>query len=128
MEDTGNEDKSFKMSSAQMQERIRILHPSRFTIPIMYHIGSYVTSYRGTGGKISTWSEDDEEQQLNFGRISVRYVQYLDAIVRGNIKITHLFIESTLREAFGIREGEEPDEFPNLNELVKRCAVIENES
>lgn len=57
--------------------------------------------------------------------MAVRYVQDLDVIVRANMQITHVFIENAVREVLGIAEGDEPDGFPSLEQLVKRCCILE---
>lgn len=80
---------------------------------------------RTRGKKAVEGDDDDDEQEWNSRRMDVRYVQCLDVIVGGNIQTTYVLIKSTLRGTMGIRGGEEPDDFPSLDELVKWCALLE---
>lgn len=99
MVDAGNEDKAFKISSSKMKDRQRISYSKRFDVARKYHIGSYVSSYQGVGGRKAVEGDgDDDQQELVSGRMAIRYVKCLEFNVRGNMHIKNVFIESALME------------------------------
>lgn len=58
-------------------------------------------------------SERDEES-------TERYVQALDMIVRGNVQISQVFLESAVMDTMGLRMEDKPADFPKNEELLRK--------
>lgn len=125
--DEGRKDKSQKLSTAQILEKLKLKYPEQLDISITCHINIHVTSYRGVlkdNGKEGNY-EYYEDAEGNFSRkkkyrIPVRYVQHLDCTAHGNVNLWEACIRLLVLWALKLTEESLPADFPIEYRIISR--------